>query len=333
MSEASDPFGERVRTPHRQVLHVLGAEVLVTTNSRELLGLLDHAFARLPRHRLRARTVRLQLRLLLTSGRAIRGREPPGMRLHSGPGVLMGMLDADNFAVVSPDTRSAFVSASRAMLKFPYHLRYELIEFALLTLAARAQDLVPLHAACVALRGHGLLLDGATGSGKSTLSAACIAAGFELLAEDGVFVDPLTLRATGCATFLHLRADSLRFVRDAQLRDAFREAPGIRRRSGARKFELDARAARLRLAAQPPRLAALIVLSTAPARGRPLLVPLSRVLLKRIVRRHQPYAAGQSQWRDFVDRLATLPAYRLLRPEHPDEAVQALRELLEARSR
>jgi hypothetical protein len=56
------------------------------------------------------------------------------------------------------------------MLRFPYHARYELIEFAVFTLAARAQGLVPLHAACVGEEGRGLLLMGESGAGKSTAS-------------------------------------------------------------------------------------------------------------------------------------------------------------------
>ncbi|HEU4781535.1 MAG TPA: hypothetical protein VFS58_16755, partial [Steroidobacteraceae bacterium] len=258
---AQDPFGERLTARWHRTLHVLGAEFAVSSNSRELLRLLDAAFARLPRHRFTARAPRVSVRLLLTDGPSARiSRQPAALQLRGADGLLIGAMDAANYAAISLPTRSALVCVSRAMLAFPYHVRYELIEFAFMTLAPRVQGLVPLHAACVGVDGRGILLNGATGAGKSTLSVACVADGFDLLAEDGVFVEPASLRATGCANFLHLHDDSLRFLSDARLRAAFRASPVISRRSGAQKFELDARRARLPLALQPVQLAALVML-------------------------------------------------------------------------
>ena len=77
---------------------------------------------------------------------------------------------------------------SPGMLRYPYHARYELIELAMVTLASRAQSLVPLHAACVGVRGTGLLLIGASGAGKSTLALHALFSGMQLLSEDSAFV-------------------------------------------------------------------------------------------------------------------------------------------------
>ena len=127
------------------------------------------------------------------------------------------------------------------MLRYPYHLRYELLEFAVYTLAARTQGLVPLHAACIGHGGHGVLLLGDSSSGKSTVALHCLLNGLEFLAEDSVLVEPRTLRATGVANFLHLRSDSLRWLTRKSDLARVRRSPLIRRRSGARKFELDLR--------------------------------------------------------------------------------------------
>ncbi len=97
-------------------------------------------------------------------------------------------------------------------MRFPYHIRYELIEFAVFTLAARVQRLVSLHAACVGTGGKGVLLMGPSGAGKSTVALQCLLNGFDFLSEDSVFVAPRSMKATGIANFLHTRADSLRWL-------------------------------------------------------------------------------------------------------------------------
>ncbi len=53
----------------------------------------------------------------------------------SGAGFLGGATHGSNFVVLSPQERSALVGISPQMLRFPYHTRYELIEFAVFTLA------------------------------------------------------------------------------------------------------------------------------------------------------------------------------------------------------
>ena len=87
------------------------------------------------------------------------------------------------------------------MLRFPYHTRYELIEFAVFTLAARVQRLVALHGACVGRAGRGVLLLGPSGAGKSTVTLQCLIEGLGILSEDSVFVTPDTLLATGVSNF------------------------------------------------------------------------------------------------------------------------------------
>src|SRR3546814_1842255 len=72
--------------------------------------------------------------------------EPPAVRSRLDKDVLYGIIDAWNYVLVSPRRRRARVVASANMLDWPYHLRYELIEFAVFLLAARCQRLVPLHA-------------------------------------------------------------------------------------------------------------------------------------------------------------------------------------------
>jgi hypothetical protein len=240
-------------------------------------------------------------------------------------------MNAANFAVVCPAERKGLIAISRSMLRFPYHARYELLEFAVFTLAHRGQQLVGLHAACVGWRRRGLLLIGESGAGKSTLMLHCALQGLEFLTEDAAFVVPGTVLATGIPNFLHVRADSLRFLDDTAIVRRIRNSPVIRRRSGVEKFELDVRRLRCALAPAPLTLAGVVFISRAKAGKGSLLRALDRSDFLARLESSQAYAANQPHWDKFVRRLATLPAAELRRGRHPFEGVDALRGLLNAR--
>jgi hypothetical protein len=253
--------------------------------------------------------------------------------MFSGVDLLGGAPDSSNFVVVSPQERAALVVVSPAMLRFPYHTRYELIEFAVFTLAARTQKLVSLHAACIGRRGRGVLLMGPSGSGKSTVTMQWLLQGLDFLSEDSVFVAPDTMLATGVANFLHIRADSLRWVERASDAAAIRKSPVIRRRTGVKKFEVDLRRGRYRLAPAPLKITAVVFLSQQNAGARPLLAPLSKSTLLMRLTAAQAYGASQPQWITFSKKVSKLEGFELRRGRHPLEAVEALRELLGNRPR
>jgi hypothetical protein len=255
-------------------------------------------------------------------------REPPPFAMLSAPGLLCGAGDRSSLAVMSAEQGAALIVVARELLRFPYHLRYELIELAVFTLAARVQGLMPLHAACVGRGRRGLLLIGESGAGKSTAVLHCALRGLDLIAEDSLFVAPRSLLATGVANFLHVRRESLRFLPAAEAR-LIRRAPTIRRRSGVRKFEIDLRQRRFRLAPGPLAVSGLVALSPRGAGREPLLLPISsREALERL-RLSQPYAAGQPGWRLFAQRMRAVPAFELRRGRHPRESAEALEQLFD----
>ncbi|TLY57473.1 MAG: serine kinase [Gammaproteobacteria bacterium] len=213
-------------------MRLLGGEFEFECGSSKLQRLVDWAYGGLPRHKLAAVAPRFRVRLALAPRDRPRPQaDPSRIEMLSGAGLLCGTTSSSDFAVLSPEHRAALVVVSRDMLRFPYHTRYELIEFAVFTLAARAQALMPLHAACVGHASRGLLLIGESGAGKSTASLHCLLRGLDFLAEDSVFVTPDTLLATGVANFLHVRRDALHFV-PAAAASVIRRSPVIRRRSG-----------------------------------------------------------------------------------------------------
>ena len=325
-----DPFSERTPVRVRRPLQLLGGRFHFESSSAELLQLVNWAYAGLPAHTLLARPPRFTVRLVLNPAaarRPVRG-EPPALTLMGGAGFLGGVAADASFVTLSPSQAAALVVVAPEMLKSPYHARYELLEFAVFTLAARAQQLMPLHAACVSLHDRGLLLMGASGAGKTTMALHCLLRRLDFVAEDAVFVRPADLLATGIANFLHVCPQTLRWLPQQQAARV-RASPGIRRRSGAQKFELDLRHEDYRLAASPPRVAAAVFLSS-QAGGRTLLRRLSAAEVRTRLAAAQPYAAGRPRWNLFAANVEALGGYELRRGRHPQEGAEALHELLAA---
>jgi hypothetical protein len=326
----SDPFGERQRLLVRKPVALLGARVRFESNDRRLLELADEAFAGLPPQRLRtARDLRIVLQLT-AGGSGGRRSEPPPTAMLSGAGLLAGAPATSSFVALSPASGSALVVVPESMLRFPYHARYELIEFAVYTLAARTQGLAALHAACVGKGGRGALLMGASGAGKSTVALHWLLRGLDFLSEDAVFVQPSTMLATGAPNFLHVRSDSLAGLGRARAATSIRRSPVIRRRSGVRKFEVDLRRDGFRLARAPLKLRAIVFLSARGAGKGPLLRPLERTDLLARLELAQAYAAGQPEWPAFRRGAGALAAFELSRGRDPKDSVDALEQLLSA---
>ncbi|AVQ06751.1 TPA: serine kinase [Xanthomonas vasicola pv. zeae] len=326
---AADPFGEqrpRCLTVRRQIL---GALFHFQSDSEALLALVDTAYAGLPAHRLPgAPEFHVTLDLLPRAPGSI-GAEPPPVRTHASGGLLCGVMDACNYLMLSVPQHRAMLVVSEDMLAHAYHVRYELIEFAVFLLAARGIGLVPLHGACVGQRGRGVLLLGASGAGKSTLALHSLLHGLDFIAEDGVFVAPDSLLTTGVANFLHLRAEALGLV-DAQTHAWISASPVIRRRSGVEKYEVDIRHGRAHLAAKPMQLHAVVMLSRTPASvlaQRLVAVPTKQVAAS--LAHDQPYAAGQPGWQRFVEQVQRIGMFTLHRGTHPQASVDALLQLLQ----
>jgi hypothetical protein len=334
-----DPFQERKPTI-RLLVPVLGGKFEFSASDKRLLDLVRHAYKALPVHKLSTQIVRskIALRLATDSPHSSRwsGRAPPVLSLHSGAGMLSGTVDANNFVTILPQQRAALVTLSELMLEHPYHARYELLEFAVYLLAARTQGFLPLHAACVGARGRGVLFIGESGAGKSTLALHCLRAGMEFLAEDSVLVRPDNLLATGVGTFLHLRVGGRHFLPATP--QWIKDAPVIRRRSGIRKYEVDMRTTRFKLARTALRITAIVFLSsqsTPAVRGREgrnlrdgLLHKLAHAAAVRRIHETQPYAVTQPGWTRFSASIARLPCHILYRGKHPSEQVAAIASLL-----
>jgi hypothetical protein len=320
-------------TPSRRAVSmgIMGGRFRFRSDSEALLGVVDAAYGGLPPHRFPGPAPECEVELLLAAHQARTGAGPPPVRTRLDARLPYGIMDEHNYVLVSPEWRRARVVASADMLARPYHLRYELIEYAVFLLAARCQALVPLHGACVGRDGRGVLVLGDSGAGKSTLALHALLRGFEFLSEDAVFVRPHDLLATGVANFLHATADAVEHVGDGAARRWLLASPVIRRRSGVAKFEADLRQAPLpaRLAPAPLQLVGTVILS--PQRAATpgtMLAAGTRETLAACLAADQAYARTQPGWDRFEQRLMQLPVHCLQRGPHPENSVDVLQRLL-----
>jgi hypothetical protein len=325
----ADPFFERLGTTRSVSKQILGGRFFFSSQSDVLLDLVETTYGGLPGYILSTASSEFHVELRLVRRKERATHVPPLVQMQSGAGLLCGVMDASNYVALMPAQRKALIVASEDMLINPYHLRYELIEFAVFTLATRGMDLVPLHGACVGQHGRGLLLLGASGSGKSTLALNSLLHGLDFLAEDAVFVQPDDLLATGVPNYLHVKADALPLIEEEYVRRWICSAPVIRRRSGIEKFEIDLRTSLGRLAESPMTLKGAVFLSAEQADGSAAL--LSRLSADKAVARltaDQPYAASQPGWQTFLQRTVQAGVYELRRGKYPRASVDALLPLL-----
>jgi hypothetical protein len=310
---------------------VLGGLFRFESNSRDLIDLVEAAYGRLPTQTLPGVTAEFRVELRLLPRRANSWTaEPPAPRIRQDGNVFRADVDAANYAVIDPDSRYARITASEDMLQHAYHLRCELIEFAVFILATRAIGLVPLHGACLGRDGRGVLLLGGSGSGKSTLALHGLLHGLELLAEDAVFVRPGDLLATGVPNYLHLKGDALDFVTDDAVRRWIAHAPVIRRRSGVRKFEVDLRQEYGRPATRALSLVGAVFVSAQPADSPDaLLMPLDVREAGLLLEADQPNASRQPDWQPFKRQILDRGVHQLRRGPHPRDAIDALCRLLD----
>ena len=158
--------------------HPLGFPVTVLTNSSSVLDAAERSWGPFPK--LFDETA-LEIRIVVGE----QGSPAPGATpaVRGQQHLVTIVADGANFAVCDYRARFGFCWITGASVRDQRYFRWHFLEAMVYVLLTQLH-LTPIHGAFVARNGHGLLLCGEAGSGKSTLSFACARAGWTFLSDD-----------------------------------------------------------------------------------------------------------------------------------------------------
>ena len=314
-----DPLSERAMFPLTRTFYPLGFPLEINTNFPEVIQAAEGSW---PRKEAEFEREPVRLRVLVETSKSDETYYDPVYRSHSG--LLMIVSNRENFGVCDLVARSGWCLVStQALAERPWFQWFFLEAMAYLLLAQR--DTVPVHAACVANEGRGVLLCGASGMGKTSIAFACAQAGWTYISDDATML----LQGSRMREALG-KPNRFRF-RPAAL-DLFRELQGCGssvRTNGKPTVEVPSGAFPGISTASRCRIHAIVFLNRLEDSSS-ALQPLSvSEALDRLARETPDYGdPARARHLETLQNLATAPAWELRYANFP-EARELLSRLVE----
>jgi hypothetical protein len=174
---AEDPLLCDFELPHRSLHYHLGFPVEIVTNSSEVQAGAEESWGNFRRV---FSEPPVQIRIGVFEG-GLSCPPPPVVR--SQRNLFVHVADRENFVVSDMRLGFAFGWLTETTVRNRAYLRYHFLEGVAWSLLGSLY-LTSIHGACVALDGHGVLLCGDSGVGKSSLAYACARRGWTFLSDD-----------------------------------------------------------------------------------------------------------------------------------------------------
>jgi HPr Serine kinase C-terminal domain len=175
---AGDPLLYDFELPLSATFYFLGFPIQIFTNSTEVLAAAEESWGTF--HNTRSKPP-LVIRIGVLPGST---DELPRLPVVRGRGHLITQVaDSQNFMVIDTREGFAFGWLTQSAVRNRAYLRYHFIE-GTAWIMLECLYLTSVHGACVELDGHGVLLCGDSGAGKSSLAYACAKNGWKFLSDD-----------------------------------------------------------------------------------------------------------------------------------------------------
>jgi hypothetical protein len=170
--------------PHRATFFPLGFPIEIVSNSAAILEAASESWAMF---RQRFDYPPLTLRLGVSADCDESAPLPPEPVCRIQQHLLSNIADPYNFVHCDLNAGVAFGWVTLQTAAATLYLRYHIIEAAILAMVGALRT-TPLHAACVATYGHGMLLCGDYGAGKSSLAFAGARSGWTFTSDDASYL-------------------------------------------------------------------------------------------------------------------------------------------------
>jgi len=175
----------------RETFYPLGFPVELRTNSAEILAQ-AHELWSVFGQSFETEPIRVDVHVVDVdhgNEEASEGAEscPPAPVFRMMQPLLISIADVNNYSIADLERRRTQIVITRTTERHKNYLGYFFLGGAALCHVATRYT-TPVHGACVALEGRGVLLCGDSGAGKSTLAYACARAGWTYITDDATFI-------------------------------------------------------------------------------------------------------------------------------------------------
>ena len=180
----TDPVLANAALPLRALYHPLGFPLEVYTNSPVVLAAAQQSWGHF-QSKFSCSPLILRIGVTEDTPSSPDILPPPVCRVQEN--LLSNIVDAHNFVVCDLNAGFSFGWITERTAASTLYLRYHILEAAALCMIA-ALRAAPLHAACVVPLGHGMLLCGDSGAGKSSLAFAGARSGWTFISDDASYL-------------------------------------------------------------------------------------------------------------------------------------------------
>jgi hypothetical protein len=165
-----------------RTFYPLGFPAELRTNSAEMLDEAEEKWGVFEK-RFDTQTIRLDVHVVESDSSEC----PPTPWCQIMQPLVVTVADINNYSIADISLNKTQMTLSTAALRNKAYLRCFFLD-GIVGCHLATRHATPLHAACVALDGRGVLLCGDSGAGKSTLSYACARAGWTYVTDDASFL-------------------------------------------------------------------------------------------------------------------------------------------------